>query len=133
MHHADLAVLITRLDEWTDTEENLARLVDLMHYWLGSEYAGWVTDPNDPEVIRARAERKRSGIKPPSEPLVTPVARRPVAAQMDAVRRLNEQIHRVAPHLAEPVEQPQAPAPAAGERKKITLKELRALRDQAQQ
>lgn len=63
--------------EWSHTDENLATLLDTLTYWLGSEYAQWTTDPEDPEVQAAREERKRSGVKPPPVPLVTPVASRP--------------------------------------------------------
>lgn len=62
---------------WSYTDENLALLVDRLDYWLGTEYAGWVTDPNDPEVKRERAERKRSGVKPSPIPIIPPVAKRP--------------------------------------------------------
>lgn len=63
--------------EWSHSDENLAMLIDRLDYWLTSEYSSWVTDPNDPEVKRARAERKRSGVKPPPVPLIPPVAHRP--------------------------------------------------------
>lgn len=79
--------------EWTYTDENLALLVDRLDYWLGSEYAGWVTDPDDPEVKKARAERKKSGVKPPPVPLIIPVAKRPpkhAQAARDRVERLRE-------------------------------------------
>jgi hypothetical protein len=51
--------------------------VDLMSYWLQSEYARWVHDPDDPETKAAERERRRSGVKPPPEPIVPPVAHRP--------------------------------------------------------
>jgi hypothetical protein len=56
---------------------NLAELVDLMHYWLHSEYAKWITDPEDPQVKAEADRRKRAGIKPPPMPLIMPVAHRP--------------------------------------------------------
>lgn len=63
--------------EWSHTDENLALLVDRLDYWLTNEYSSWVTDPDDPEVKKARAERKKSGKKAPPVPLITPVAQRP--------------------------------------------------------
>ncbi|WP_418346166.1 hypothetical protein [Rhodococcus pyridinivorans] len=52
-------------------------LVDRENYWLNSEYASWVTDPNDREVKEERLRRQRLGIKPPPMPLLPPVALRP--------------------------------------------------------
>lgn len=77
--------------EWTYTDENLALLVDRLDYWLSSEYTGWVTDPEDPEVKQARAERKRSGAKPPPVPIVPPVAQRP-PEQAKQARELAEKL-----------------------------------------
>lgn len=62
---------------WGFTDANLAELVDLMRYWLWSEYSRWTTDSNDPAVKREMAARKRAGIPPPPMPLVEPVAHRP--------------------------------------------------------
>lgn len=78
-------------DGWSYTDENLAMLIDRLDYWLGSEYAQWTTDPDDQEVKRARAERKRSGKKPPPVPILTPVAKRP-PEQAKAARELAEQM-----------------------------------------
>lgn len=90
---------------WSHTDENLAALVDLLTYWLTSEYAGWVTDPDDPEVKAARAERKRSGIKPSPVPLIQPVAQRPPQALRAARQRLR---------ALQAAHQP-SPAPTPGE------------------
>jgi len=60
-------------------------LLDRDDYWLNSEYAQWTTDPDDPEVKRAREERKRSGVKPPPTPVIAPVALRP--KDMGEIRR----------------------------------------------
>ncbi|TVS29796.1 hypothetical protein [Corynebacterium sanguinis] len=91
--------------EWTYTDENLANLVDHLAYWLGTEYVGWVTDPDDPEVKKARAERKRSGEKPPPVPIIPPVARRP-PEQAKAAHALVEQLreHFKNPAVAKPGE-----------------------------
>ena len=48
MWWVDLAILADGLDEWTPTDENLARLVDREDYWLNSEYRSWITDPDVP-------------------------------------------------------------------------------------
>ncbi|MGV9744589.1 hypothetical protein ACWDTG_06705 [Rhodococcus zopfii] len=52
-------------------------LVDRDDYWLNSEYRQWITDPDDPEVQKARKERQRRGVKPPPFPTLVPVALRP--------------------------------------------------------
>lgn len=72
-HRAELGDLW----DWNHLAANVADLVDLMTYWLHSEYAKWIHDPEDPATKRAEAERKRKKIKPPSEPLIQPVAHRP--------------------------------------------------------
>lgn len=77
---ADSALVRTELGDlwdWNHMAANLAELVDLMSYWLQSEYARWTYDPDDPDNKRAERERKRAGIKPPPIPLVRPVAHRP--------------------------------------------------------
>lgn len=90
--HYELAVMIDHLldaeNGWSHTDENLAALVDALSYWLGSEYMGWVTDPDDPEVKAARAARKRNPVKPPPVPIIPPVAQRPPHAQAAALQRL---------------------------------------------
>lgn len=84
----DVGILIEGLDEWPDHSENLAMLVDRLDYWLNSEYTSWVTDPDDPEVKRRRAEQKRAGIKPPPQPMITPVAHRPRQVMDELVKEL---------------------------------------------
>ncbi|MBM4495406.1 hypothetical protein GS426_02680 [Rhodococcus hoagii] len=77
----DLEVLIEHLpDEWSYEAENLAMFLDRFDYFLRSEYASWITDPDDPEVKAERALRKRQGIK--TAPAATHPARR-VAAAVD--------------------------------------------------
>ena len=63
-------------------------LVDRLDYWLNSEYTSWVTDPDDPEVKRRRAEQKRAGVKPPPQPMITPVAHRPKRVADELVKEL---------------------------------------------
>lgn len=60
--------------DWNHLAANMAELVDLMHFWLHSEYAKWIYDPESPE---AKAEAKRRKPKPPSSPIIPPVAHRP--------------------------------------------------------
>lgn len=86
------------LADWSLLATNVADLVDLMHYWLHSEYLKWVTDPDDPEVKRAQEERKRSGRKPPPFPLVPPVAARPQSLAADYRKRYED----LAAEFAEP-------------------------------
>lgn len=91
MWHGDIAVLADGLEErWSDQDENLAMLVDRLDYWLNSEYRSWVTDPDDPEVKRERARRKREGIKPPADPVIFPVAHRPPHVHAKLMRKLLE-------------------------------------------
>ena len=63
--------------DWNHLAANMATMVDLLAYWLQAEYAKWIHDPDDPEVKREQARRKREKIKPPPIPLVPPIAHRP--------------------------------------------------------
>lgn len=112
MWWVDIAILADGLDEWSATDENIARLVDREDYWLNSEYSSWITDPDDPEVRDERARRKMLGIKPPKTPLLWPVAVRPIALQ--------EKLAAQAVEAAEKASQ----VP----RRKITIAELRQMR-----
>lgn len=95
--------------------ENLAMLVDRDDYWLNSEYAQWITNPDDPEVKAERARRLKQGIKPPPRPLLEPVAQRPP----DLANRMVEK------YIAALKEQ--APAKPAGKGGKISIREAAAL------
>ena len=80
LDHRDLADLVNGLDlneQWSATDENIARLVDRDDYYLRSKYAQWIHDPDDADAERERQLRKKRGIKPPPEPIVAPVAVRP--------------------------------------------------------
>lgn len=68
------------LADWSKMAENVARLVDVVEYWLGAEYAKWTADED--EIKQARTNRR----KPPPVPLIAPVAQRPPSVQ----QRLNE-------------------------------------------
>lgn len=100
MWHGDIAVLVDGLDRWSDQDENAAMLVDRLDYWLNSEYRSWVTDPDDPEVRRERARRKREGIKPPADPVIFPVAHRPPRIHAELVRELFEKQKKEEPTVA---------------------------------
>jgi hypothetical protein len=71
---------------WDMHRENTALLVEAMRYWLDVDWAGRTTDPDDPQVVRDRAEARRAGIRPPSHPIIPPIAHRPesLAAQRAA-------------------------------------------------
>lgn len=97
MWHGDIAVLIEGLDHWSDQDENLAMLVDRLDYWLNSEYRSWITDPDDPEVVRERARRKREGIKPPADPVIFPVAHRPAHIRKALMRELLKEQEKTSP------------------------------------
>lgn len=57
--------------DWGDLAENVARLVDLLDFYITHQYAQWTADPD--EVAAARRSRR----KPPPFPLIRPVAARP--------------------------------------------------------
>lgn len=57
--------------DWSRLADNVARLVDIVDYWIRSEYAKWTADPDE---IRAARRNRR---KPPPFPLIPPVAARP--------------------------------------------------------
>ncbi|MEJ6013291.1 hypothetical protein WG936_05500 [Corynebacterium sp. H127] len=97
---------------WGWHEENIAKLVDRLDYWLNSEYSSWNTDPDDPELKAEQARRKKLGIKPPPLPLLQPVAARPQALQ-DAM------------YLAYKLARQEAEAPV---KKKPTFREVMAMR-----
>lgn len=97
MWHGDIAVLIDGLERWSDQDENLAMLVDRLDYWLNSEYRSWITDPDDPEVARERARRKREGIKPPADPVIFPVAHRPAHIHKELMRELLKEQEKTSP------------------------------------
>lgn len=67
---------------------NVARLVDVMEYWLDTEYARWTTDPTD--LKRQQARNRRDNIKPPPFPLIEPVAARPPSVHAEAVAMFEE-------------------------------------------
>lgn len=69
--------------DWSMLNANLARLLDLMEYWLTSEYSRWVTDPA--ELRRQQARNQRDGIRPPPFPLIEPVAVRPASVHAEHV------------------------------------------------
>jgi hypothetical protein len=98
MLYADLAALvhdaIARDDQQGRTDENIAMLLDRDNFELDSLYSQWITDPNDPAVKAAAADRKRRGITPSKQPLIYPIAlRRPELTEIykqqysDAVQR----------------------------------------------
>lgn len=102
-------------EEWSYADENLAMFLDRFDYFLRSEYASWITDPDDPEVKAERALRKRQGIKPPPQPLIPPVAWRP-----QSIADLRRQVFEAA------VELHAAPA-KPGRGKKLGSRDLAAL------
>lgn len=63
------------LADWSKLAENVARLVDLVEYWLRAEYAKWTADED--EIKAARRHRR----KPPPFPIIPPVAQRPPSLQ----------------------------------------------------
>lgn len=112
MWWVDLAILADGLDEWTPTDENIARLVDREDYWLNSEYRSWITDPDDPEVQAEKTRQKLLGVKPPGQPQLWPVAVRPPALQRQLVQAATQAAEKI----------------AAPSRKKITITEFLRMR-----
>lgn len=75
-------------------------LVDRLDFGLTWDYTGDITDPDDPEVKRARALAKREGRKPTPVPPLRAIAQRaPEVAEL--VARAYERI------TAKPAGQPQ--------------------------
>jgi hypothetical protein len=92
----DLVALVNDLDgHWGPHEENTALLLEAQHYALELAWADRTVDPNDREVIRARREAERAGIKPPPHPLIPPIANRPPEV---AELRLQQYVEQVAAH-----------------------------------
>lgn len=54
-------------------------------YQLELDWIDRTTDPNDPEVKRARAKAQREGRKPPRQPIIPPIAHRPERLQQQAI------------------------------------------------
>jgi hypothetical protein len=78
--------------DWNHMAANLAELVDLMSYWLQSEYAKWIHDPDDPETQRLERERKRNRVKPPPQPIIPPIAHRPPSVQAAYLEHYRKQL-----------------------------------------
>lgn len=93
MPAVDFVSLVNGLDHWGPHEENTALLYEAERYKLDLAWADRTIDPNDPEVIRARREAERSGIKPPRHPVIPPVANRPAEL---AEQRLQEYVEQIA-------------------------------------
>ncbi|ART20063.1 hypothetical protein CBE89_00010 [Corynebacterium striatum] len=128
MCHLDLAILVQKLDEWTDLEENVARILDRLDYWLGTEYTQWTTDPEDPEIKRARAERKRAGYKAPPHPIVFPVAKRPERIHMELLLDAHQEFISFHPEKEKPRDTPMSSGADKSQRKKGTIRQLLAAR-----
>lgn len=77
---------------WTLLASNVADLLDLLTYWVTSEYVGRTTDPDDPEVKAERKRRKAAGLRPPPVPLVQPVAHRPPSLAAQYQQRFEQMV-----------------------------------------
>lgn len=75
MPAADLVDLLAGLDYWGPHEENTALLLEAERYKLDLSWADRTIDPNDPEVKAAR--RASEHVKPPTRPMIPPIANRP--------------------------------------------------------
>lgn len=74
---------------WTETDENQALTVDILHYWLEAEYVKWTTSPAEAKKA-ARQPRK----EPPPFPIIRPVAHRPKPVHEAAMRRYEQLVER---------------------------------------
>lgn len=83
--------------DWDAHKENTARLLEIESYKLQLSWVDRITDPEDPEVKRERAQAKRAGVTPPRDPMVPPIAMRPGDI---SEQRLQEYLDRLAEHQA---------------------------------
>lgn len=88
--------------EWGPDEENRARQLEVEAYGLELEWVKHTTDPNDPAVIRERNEARRRGNRPPSRPIVPPMALRPAAV---ADRRWQAYLDQLSEHAPKPAKE----------------------------
>lgn len=102
MPAVELVALIRGLDAWGEHEENTARLLDIRSYELGLAWSDRTIDPSDPEVVRARVQAKRAGLRPPPHPLVPPVALRPPVAAEERLREFIAEAEQYQPQPAGP-------------------------------
>lgn len=128
--------LVEGLEEWSDSDENTALLIDYLHYWLVAVYRQWVADPNDPEVIAAREEQqrlRRAGVRPADMPVVEPVARRPLRAHVERLAKVQEQVAESNRKIAAAAQESIASVVGSTERKedgriKVSISQLKAIR-----
>lgn len=86
--------------KWTRQDENQARVVDILTYWLNTEYAKWTTDPEEAKEL----SESRGKVKPPPFPIIEPVADRPPAVHAAAMLRYSKllEIYQPTSPAAEP-------------------------------
>lgn len=85
--------------KWTLQDENQARVVDILSYWLNAEYIKWTTDPAEAKELAA----KRTKEKPPPFPIIEPVADRPPAVHAAAMARYTQLLEKYhSPSASEP-------------------------------
>ena len=91
MPYTDVAALIedaeARDAQAARDSENLAMLVDREDFATSFDYISGVTDPDDPEIVRERALRKKHNIKPPPHPIYPPVAQRDPKVTAELIER----------------------------------------------
>ncbi|MCM6778028.1 hypothetical protein NDR87_30965 [Nocardia sp. CDC159] len=91
MPYPDIAALIedaeARDAQAARDSENLAMLVDRSDFDLNFDYVTGTSDPDDPEIARERALRKKHGIKPPPLPILAPVAQRDPKVTAELIER----------------------------------------------
>ncbi|WP_280448486.1 hypothetical protein [Nocardia brasiliensis] len=91
MPYTDVAALILDAEQRdaraARDSENLAMLVDRFDFDVNFEYVSSTTDPDDPDVARERALRKKHGITAPPLPILAPVAQRDPAITAELIER----------------------------------------------
>ncbi|NEW40778.1 hypothetical protein GV794_01905 [Nocardia cyriacigeorgica] len=94
MPYPDVAALIEDADardaQAARDSENLAMLVDRTDFLNNFGYVSGITDPEDPDIKRERAERLKHGIKPPPMPILAPVAQRAPEISAELIERYRE-------------------------------------------
>lgn len=80
---------------WTDHEENTALLLEHFSHEVGLDWSDRTVDPDDPDVAARREEAEVRGLKPPTVPLIPPMAHRPLRA---ARRRMERFVRDIEPY-----------------------------------
>jgi hypothetical protein len=85
--------LVAHIDGlWTDADENAALLLEWLAHSSTVEWQRLTVDPDAPEVVAQRQAAEASGVKPPSRPVVPPMARRPWLEQRRRIEAFADEV-----------------------------------------